>query len=590
MQTFGTATIIYSYSPNNLETRNIPETKIMENIFLELSLILMLAAGCALLVHFFKQSSIIAYIVAGLLLGPLGLWQLRQGDFLHALSQIGITLLLFMVGLELDITQLKKIGRRVLLAGVFQILATTLLGFGFCVTLKFSLLASLYIALALTFSSTIIVVKLLSEKRDLQSLYGRLVVGIFLTQDFVALIILMILSSGSQGATFSLPLWGQIIFTLCKALLLGLVIAGLSKFIFPRLLKFIGKSDELLLIFSLAWALGFALFVQLPVIGFSLEIGGFLAGLALSNSSWHHEISGRIRSLRDFFIMIFFVVLGSQISLVGIGAVILPAVGLSLFVLIGNPLIVLIILSLLGYKPRTSFFVGVTVGQVSEFSLILVALGAKLGHLSPDVVSLVTLVAIITIALSSYTILRVENIYLWLSGLLSWFDFTGGSAEKHLHVSSLRGHIVLLGAHSTGKELADNFLKHKVKFLIVDFNPDVAEQYAKAGVPVVCGDASDPYIQELAGFRHARMIVSTLPDLHDNLGVVESVKNKQLKVKLIIMAQNENDAKLLYKHKVDYVLLPHYINGLHLSKILKHPNPFRQLTTLRHEHLKALGA
>lgn len=562
----------------------------MNNLFIELAIVLILAGACSFFVSFFKQPSIIGYIIAGLILGPFGYHQLQQGDTFHALSQIGITLLLFMVGLELDVTQLKKIGRRAILAGVAQILVTTLIGLLLGLTLNFSALTSIYIALALTFSSTIVVVKLLSEKRDLQSLYGRLSIGIFVVQDLVALIILMVLSSSGETSSLGLPLWGQLIFTLLKGLLLGLVIAALSSFVFPRLLKVVGKSDELLLIFSLAWALGFAVLVQLPFIGFSLEIGGFLAGIALSQSSVHHEISARIRSLRDFFIMIFFIILGSQISFHGIADYILPAVLLSLFVLLGKPLIVLTTLGLLGYKPRTAFSAGMTVGQISEFSLILFALGASFGHVSEQVSSLITLIAIITIAFSSYGIMQTERIYTWLSGLLDWFDFTGGKAERHQRESTLKNHIVLLGAHRTGGELAESFIKEKQKFIIIDFNPDVAEHYAHAGVQVICGDASDPYIQELAGFRHARLLVSTLPDLRDNLGVVESIRNQKLKAKLIIMAQNASEARDLYRHKVDYVLLPHYINGLHLARILKHPHPHAHLTSLRRQHLRALGA
>lgn len=562
----------------------------MENLFFELTLVLVLAGGCALLISLLKQPSIMAYILTGLVLGPLGYWQLHQGATLHALSQIGITLLLFMVGLELDITQLKKMGRRALLAGVAQVLITTLIGIVLSLALHFSLLVSIYVALALTFSSTIIVVKLLTEKRDLQSLYGRLVVGIFLTQDFIALVILMVLSSGHDSNALGLPLWGQLVFTLLKGALLVVAVMGLSTYVFPKLLRVIGKSDELLLVCSLAWALGFAVLVQLPAIGFSLEIGGFLAGIALSGSSLHHEISARIRSLRDFFIMLFFIVLGSQVSFAGISDMILPALLLSAFVLIGNPLIVLLILSKLGYKPRTAFLAGLTVGQVSEFSLILIALGTKLGHVPSNITSLITLIAIITISVSSYTIMRAERIYVWLATLLEWFDFTGGSAEKHQKESTLKNHIVLLGAHRTGKELADTFLKQREKFIIIDFNPEVAEHYTRLGIQVICGDAADPYIQELAGFHHARLIVSTLPDVHDNLGVVESVRNQHFKAKLIITAQNEADAKTFYKHKVDYVLLPHYINGLHLAKILKHPHPHSHLLSLRKQHLKALGA
>ena len=544
-----------------------------------------------MLVNYFKLPSIIAYIAAGLLLGPLGYWQLQQGETWHALSEIGITLVLFMVGLELDITELKKIGRKAILAGTGQVLVTSIFGFIATLAFGFSAITAAYIALGLTLSSTIIVVKLLSEKRELQSLSGRLSLSILLIQDLVVLVMLMALSgSGEQAGNASMPLWAQIGLTLGKGIALATLIAGLSTYVFPKLLKVIGKSDELLLVFSLAWALGFATFVQLPIVGFSLEIGGFLAGLALSKSSVHHEISARIRSLRDFFTMIFFIVLGSQLRFEGLTELLLPALMLSLFVIAGKPLITLVILSRLGYKPRTSFLTGVTMGQVSEFSLILMALATRLGHVSEATTTLLTLVAIITIATSSFSIIRAENIYTWLAGALDWFDFQQGNAEKHQRVSTLKNHIVLLGVHRTGGELAESFIKHHQKFVIVDFNPDVAEHYAHVGVPVICGDASDPYIQELAGFAHARLIVSTLPNLSDNLSVVETVRNRKIKAKLIIMAQTEADTKVLYRHRVDYVLLPHYINGLHLAKILEHPRPHHHLASLRQQHLKALGA
>lgn len=559
----------------------------MESLFFELTVVLVLAGACALLVHYLKQPSILAYILAGLILGPFGYWRLQESDALTALSQVGITLLLFMVGLELDISQIKKIGRRAVIAGATQVVLTAALCYLLAHALGFSVLTSLYIGIALTFSSTIIVVKLLAEKMDLQSLYGRLAIGIFLVQDLVALIILMVLSSGNV-ASAGTALLNQIGLTFTKGLLLVVAVVGLNMYVFPKLFKAIGKSDELLFVVSLAWALGLATFVQLPFMGFSLEIGGFLAGLSLSASSVHYEISARIRSLRDFFIIIFFIVLGSQLSFAGLTDAIIPAVVLSLFVLIAKPFIVTIILSFLGYKPRTSFYTGITVGQISEFSLILVALGLKLSHLNPEVVSLVTLVAIITFALSSYSIVRVDTLFELLKKPLSWLDFAGGSAELHQKESTLKNHVVLLGSHRTGKELADSFTKAHEKFVVVDFNPEVAEQYAHLKVPIVCGDAADPYIQELAGFKHARMIVSTLPDTHDNLAVVESVRNQKLKAKLIIMAQNNDAARELYRHKVDYVLLPHYINGIHLSNILKHPNSKQHLSALRNKHLKAL--
>lgn len=559
----------------------------MNSLFFELTVVLVLAGAVSFIVHALKQPTIVGYIFTGLIIGPLGLWRLQQGDILHNLAQIGIALLLFLVGLELDVSEIKRLGRHSLMAGVLQVIITSALGFLLTLFLGFPLVQALYISIALTFSSTIIVVKLLSEKRDLQSMYGKLVVGIFLTQDLVALVILIVLSSFYQASS-SFPIWQQVLFTITKALLTGLGVVLLSNFVFPKILKYIGKSDELLLVFSLAWALGLAAFVSLPFMGFSLEMGGFVAGLALAGSAVHHEISARIRSIRDFFIIIFFVILGSQLRLADIAGISQSAIILSLFVLIGNPLIILFILGSLGYKPRTSFLAGLTVGQISEFSIILISLGLSLGDLPPSTLSLITLVAIITITFSSYAILHAERLYTLFRFPLSWFDFKKGSAEHGLTTIVLRNHVILIGAHRLGVHIADSLIKQKEKFVVVDFNPEVVERFEQQHIPAICGDMTDPYIQELAGLSKSKLIISTLPQLADNLAIIESIQKEKLKARVIVTAQTESDALLLYENKIDYVLLPHFVGGLHLSKILEEKNTFTHLSKLRKHHLKTL--
>ena len=563
----------------------------MNNLFLELTVVLVLAGVISLIVHALKQPSIVGYIITGLLLGPVGLWHLRQDDALHALSQIGIALLLFLVGLELDVSTLQKLGQRALIAGILQIAVTTGLGFIITTILGYSLTTALYISIALTFSSTIIVVKLLSEKRDLQSLYGRLVLGILLTQDLVALVLLVVLSGVGQGvgATSNMALWQQATFTVTKALSIGLLIAYASRKVFPKVLRYIGRSDELLLICSLAWALGLAAFVSLPFMGFSLEMGGFVAGLALAGSAVQHEISSRIRSIRDFFIIIFFIVLGSNLSFSNISDSLIPALILSVFVILGNPLIVLFILGLLGYKPRTSFLAGITIGQTSEFSLILITLGVAIGHLEGSALSVVTLITILTIPASSYRMAHAERICCLLSVPLSWFDFRRGAAETGAQNRKLENHVILVGAHRLGVHIAQSLIKQKQNFVIVDFNPEVTESFKQQNVLAICGDITDPYIQELAGLDKAKLIISTLPQLTDNLAIIESVREQKLRLRMIVTAQNETDAVLLYQNKIDYVLLPHFVGGLHLSKILEEKNTFAHLSRLRLHHLKTLG-
>ncbi len=566
----------------------------MNGIFLELTMVLIMAGAMAVLVSFLKQPGIIAYIITGLIIGPLGYYNLQDKHVFDALAQIGITLLLFMVGLELDVTQLKKMGRAALLTGLGQVVFTTGIGFLILRLLNFNLGASLLIAPAITFSSTIIVVKLLAEKKDIQSLYGKIVVGIFLTQDLVAILILVGLSSFAPTSTSvysGIPIWQNLMMIFIRALILVLLVWWASAKVFPKILKIIGRSDELLLVFGLAWALGLAAFVSLPVMGFTLEIGGFLAGLALAQSAVHYEISARIKSLRDFFIIIFFIVMGSQLVFTNASGLVWPVIIVSLFVLIGKPLIVMGVLAMLGYKPRTGLLAGVTVGQISEFSLILGALGYKLGFINSSQLGLLTLIGIVSFSLSSYSILYSNKLYEILRPVLQIFDFRKGVAERGLHNIVLKNHIVLIGAHRMGHHLVEALVKQDKQFVLVDFNPEIIEGFKEQNILAVCGDISDPYIQEQVNLPHAKIIISTVPDINDNLALIDAVKKQagKRRPKLIFMAQDESEIKHLYDQDIDYVISPHFMGGLHLAKILQDEHGFKGLKKLREGHLKILS-
>ncbi len=563
----------------------------MNNLFIELAVVMAGAGIIAYFMRFLKQPSIIAYIVAGLLIGPLGLFQIHHGEIFSGLSEIGITLLLFMVGLDLDVSQLKRIGKSAVLVGIGQIIFTCLSAFVLLNLIGFRSTIAWYIALAITFSSTIIVVKLLSEKRDLQSLYGKLAIGIFLMQDVVAIFLLIFLSSVTTGADTpfaNFSIGGQIILTLGKAFIAGVVVITLSKYIFPRVIKTIEKSDELVLLFALAWSLGLASIFSLPIIGFNAAIGGFVAGLALANSGVQHQMSSRIKPIRDFFIIIFFIVLGAGVAVSSLSAAILPALIISAFVLIGKPLIVMIILGLMGYKPRVSFMTGVTVAQISEFSLILAALGLKAGHIGEVEITIVTLVGIITIALSSYGIIFAEKLFRVLHPVLRIFDFHKSPNEQILDEKPPTNHIILVGAHRLGSHILESIPGPKKDVIIIDFNPDIVHHFTGLGYKAICGDIADPYIQEIANLRKAKLIIATIPDLNDNLAMFEFL-GRYKKIQTIVTAQDETDAELLYKHHADYVLVQHFIGGLHLADVMiAHQTPGK-LKKLRNKHMKSLA-
>jgi len=385
-------------------------------IFIELSIIIGITVLITGITKLLKQPLIIGYILTGIIVSPYFLNIVQSAETIKVFSQIGIALLLFIVGLSLSPKVIKEVGKVSLITGIGQIIFTSLIGFFIGRLLGFSVIVSLYIAIALTFSSTIIIMKLLSDKKDLEKLYGKISIGFLLVQDIFVIILLMVISSFSGNLSMNSLSFGSI---LGGILLIGGFVL-ISIYILPKLSIFFAKSQEFLFLFSIGWGLGLAaLFYYM---GFSMEIGALVAGIALSMSPFHYEISSKMKPLRDFFIILFFILLGSQMVFGTINELIVPAIIFSLFILIGNPLIVMILMGLLGYKKKTGFQAGLTVAQISEFSLILIALGVSAGHLTNEILSLVTIVGLITISGSTYLILYSDKIYPYLSRYLSVFE------------------------------------------------------------------------------------------------------------------------------------------------------------------------
>ena len=538
----------------------------MQSVFFEITVIVVIASVISIIFKFLKQPAILAYIFTGLLITATGIIDISNGDALESLSKIGITLLLFMLGLEIQINELRSVGKTSLITGIGQIVFTSAIGFGICKLFGFSNLAALYASIALTFSSTIIIVKLLSDKKDINSLYGKISVGFLLVQDFFAIIALILLASiSSFGETSS-------VYTLASIFVKVVVLFGgilyLSKAVFPKIVHKIAGSQEILLLASLGWALGLAAFVSSPIIGFSVEIGGFLAGLSLANSSESFQIATKIKSIRDFFIMIFFVMLGMTLKFGDIGDALFPALILSVFVLIGNPFIVMILLGLLGYTKRVGFLSGLTVAQISEFSLIVIILGNSIGHVPDNIVSIITLVGIITFTLSTYAILNGNRVYERIKTPLSIFE-RKILQEVNDDKKDSQGHIVLVGAHRLGVAFLEELNDSKNDIIIVDFNPDVVEKLKKKGFNVVYGDIADVDIQDKVNIDKAKMVISSIPDLEDNVLFLSKLKTFKPRPVSIIVARFPEDKKLLKDSGADIVILPHRIVGKTLANVVK---------------------
>lgn len=530
--------------------------------FSQIASLLVVAALAGSLARALKQPLLIGYLFAGFILALFGI--VTDVEVFSGLGQVGVALLLFLVGLEMNLRELPTIGRVALLTGIGQIIFTSSIGFLISLGLGFAILPSIYIAIALTFSSTIIIVKLLSEKNDLDSLYGKISVGFLLVQDFVAVLILMYLAGLGRGALS--PIDYLVIGV--KGILLLLAVWIFSKRLLPTIFnKFLANSQELLFIASIGWALGVASFVAGPL-GFTFEIGGFLAGLALSNLPEHLEIASKTRPLRDFFLTIFFLILGTKLLVSDIGAILVPSLIFSTFVLVGNPAIVMGILGTLGYKKRTSFLSGLTVAQISEFSLILMAMGLTLGHVAESHLAMVILVGVITMTASTYLILGADRIYKFLKDYLSFFERSKPKENALIEKRDLTEHVCLIGADRTGRTLISYLARKKHPFLVIDFNPRVFARLTAEKIPVLFGDITDPEILEIANLNKAKLIISTTSSLSDNLVLLEYLREKRSRAVNIFTALTKDEGVKYYEAGADSVIVPQTVAGEHIKHLL----------------------
>jgi Kef-type K+ transport system membrane component KefB/voltage-gated potassium channel Kch len=531
------------------------------NIFVEFTLLFILILLVSYVMKSLRQPLIVGYILTGVVAGPFALNLVQSADALAAFAQMGIAFLLFIVGLSLNPRVIKDIGRISTITGIGQIVFTTAVGFFICKLLGFSNVTSLYISTAISFSSTIIIMKLLSDRKDLDTLYGRISIGFLIVQDLVAILILLFLSSPSRGQGPVLLAFEVVL----KAFLILLCLYLLSKHFLPRFTSGIAKSQELLLLFSITWC--FSIAAAFYYFGFSIEAGALFAGISLSYSSYTHEISAKVRPLRDFFIILFFIMLGSQLVFSDVKAHMLSIAVLSAFILVGNPVIVMALMGALGYKKRTGFMAGLTVAQISEFSLVLIALGVSLGQLSGATLSIVTTIGLITIAGSSYMIIYADRIYNMIARHLAFFE---RRTINELAASEAKSYdVMLFGYNRMGFDVFMSLKKLKKSILVIDYDPGVIAALEKQGHACAYGDAGDYEFLEELNLAHAEMIISTFPDKETNSLLIRKALEKNPKIIISLVSLKLDDAIELYEQGATYIIMPQFIGGRHLSMLLE---------------------
>ena len=528
--------------------------ELTQDTFFEFAVILAFATLLAMFGQFLKQPLIVMFITLGIILGPAVLDIVHSKENIHLLAEIGITILLFIVGLKLDLRIIKSVGKIALLTGLGQVLFTSLFGYFIGIGLGFSSLHSFYIAVALTFSSTIIIVKLLSDKKEIDSLHGQIAIGFLIVQDIVVILVMIILSAISKDGEQSLTY--DIIKTFISGFTLLAVALSAMKWVIPPLSQFLAKSQEMLTLFAIAWALTLAAAGEL--MGFSGEVGAFLAGVSLASSDFKDIISSRLVSIRDFLLLFFFVNLGADLDFSVIGSQLNAAIIFSLFVLIGNPIIVLIIMGRMGYRKRTAFLAGLTVAQISEFSLIFAALGLTVGHLTDEIVGLITLVGLITIGLSTYLILYSYQIYNFISPALKVFERKNPTKEDINLFENDKFDIIIFGLGRFGERVAEMLDEHpETNYLAVDFDPELVKIAREKGRNVAYGDIEDPELLDQVPYRHAKCIINTISEPIHARYLMKALKRVRYEGSVILTATRERDFKELSEYGANKVLKPY---------------------------------
>ena len=483
-----------------------------QSTFGEIAVLLVMAALIGFIGVILRQPLIVSFIAVGLIAGPSALDLVRADAQIELLSELGIAVLLFLVGIKLDVKLIRSLGAVSLLTGLGQVAFTSVFGYLIGLALGLGSVTSLYVAVALTFSSTIIIVKLLSDKREIDSLHGQIALGFLIVQDLVVVLAMIVLSAIGIGAAGG---DGHGAGSVSMVLVSGVAMVGLVvlfvRYVANPLTERLARAPELLVIFAIAMAAIFAAIGS--VVGLGKEVGGLLAGIALASTPYRETIAARLAPLRDFLLLFFFIALGSALDLSLLGAHVTGAIIFSLFVLIGNPLIVMAIMGALGYRKRTGFLAGLTVAQISEFSLIFVAMGVSLGHLGEDALGLVTMVGLVTIAASTYLITYSHHLYALFAPFLDMFERKGTPREPT--EAAAQGpdgpRVILFGLGRFGTAIGLRLKARGVRVLGVDFNPHAVRRWRDLGLEAEFGDATDPeFVAELP-LERAVWVVSTVP-------------------------------------------------------------------------------
>lgn len=538
----------------------------MQEIYL-LTLVLALACGLAMFIKRLGLPLLVSYIGVGAILSAFHIIKPEQLEFLAILPEIGLALLLFLVGMELDLSSFKSIGKKVFLATGIQVTVTTiLLYFGLTMFAGMTSAAAFILAISISFTSTILVIKLLVEEKDLTTLHGKLSVGILLVEDLLAVLLLMVMTVVWGGSGSLMPT--EIILVILKGVLLILISLLIGKKVLPFILRLTADSTELLFLTAFTWCLVFVSFASF--LGFSLAIGAFLAGVSLAQSVYRLQITGKIKPLRDFFIMIFFLDLGTGLSISGLGEYLWLGVFFLFYAVIIKPAIFFVSFTFFKFRAHPSFLTSVYISTISEFSLIVLVSASKLGIIDKEYLSPLIFATVLSFVFSSILITNQKGLWARFGKYLRKAEISGAKGMKDEYGGNLKDHAVLIGCHRSGEIVLEKLEKIYEKNLVVlDFNPDVVADLNERSIRCIYGDVTDPELLENLGLSEAKVVVSTVRNIRDNLVLLDEILKEKSKAVVIITAEDVKSALVLYEKGAHYVSLPMSLEGHNISKMLE---------------------
>jgi hypothetical protein len=393
--------------------------------------------------------------------------------------------------------------------------------------------------------------------------------------------LLFVATAGTAGALG----FNDISLLILRGVGIGAALYVFSAKLMPHFIKFLAGSQELLFVFTIAW--GFGVATLFDISGFSHEVGALFAGVSLASLPYATEMAARLKPLRDFFIVLFFVVLGENLNFGAIQSSLLPALLLSLIVIVGKPIVVMSSLGALGYTKLTSFKAAINLSQISEFSIILVVYAASVGLVGEDLTAVITLVALITISTSTYLMKYDDSIYRVLESRLHIFERKVIKEHQRKRQSYP---IILFGYHRGGHEFLQAFRDMKQRYMVVDYDPEVIEHLDRQGVRNTYGDATDEELLHEINAHKAQLIVSTITDMSVNRSLLGYLRYHNPEAVFICHANGYDEAADLYRHGATYVMLPHFLGSERIGGFIKkHGFNHKAFATYRKQHVITLG-